>query len=201
MIEVLLTLFGSIGVTYFIMNKKLVDTQTKLSKAESEAIAAKGFQETAEENVIKLQKQQSDFIESVKEQMENKVTEIENKYKKQSDDRVQKVINDYEEALKLETESLEKQVAELDEQLGIKLQEITGKNTMYFTCACDRSKQIPCSVDLSSDENYFTCPDCGAVYRIVINASTILMSGVTNNTAIANMYDGKEVGEVERTTL
>lgn len=201
MIEVLLTLFGSIGVTYFIMNKKLVDTQTKLSKAESESIAAKGFQETAEENVIKLQKQQSDFIKSIKEQMENKVTEIENKYKKQSDDRVQKVINDYEEALKLETESLEKQVAELDEQLGIKLQEITGKNTMYFTCACDRSKQIPCSVDLSSDENYFTCPDCGAVYRIVINASTILMSGVTNNTAIANMYDGKEVGEVERTTL
>lgn len=201
MIEVLLTLFGSIGVTYFIMNKKLVDTQSKLSKAESESIAAKGFQETAEENVIKLQKQQSDFIKSVKEQMENKVTEIENKYKKQSDDRVQKVINDYEEALKLETESLEKQVAELDEQLGIKLQEITGKNTMYFTCACDRSKQIPCSVDLSSDENYFTCPDCGAVYRIVINASTILMSGVTNNTAIANMYDGKEVGEVERTTL
>lgn len=201
MIEVLLTLFGSIGVTYFIMNKKLIDTQTKLSKAESEAIAAKGFQETAEENVIKLQKQQSDFIKSIKEQMENKVTEIENKYKKQSDDRVQKVINDYEEALKLETESLEKQVAELDEQLGIKLQEITGKNTMYFTCACDRSKQIPCSVDLSSDENYFTCPDCGAVYRIVINASTILMSGVTNNTAIANMYDGKEVGEVERTTL
>lgn len=201
MIEVLLTLFGSIGVTYFIMNKKLIDTQTKLSKAESETIAAKGFQETAEENVIKLQKQQSDFIKSIKEQMENKVTEIENKYKKQSDDRVQKVINDYEEALKLETESLEKQVAELDEQLGIKLQEITGKNTMYFTCACDRSKQIPCSVDLSSDENYFTCPDCGAVYRIVINASTILMSGVTNNTAIANMYDGKEVGEVERTTL
>lgn len=201
MIEVLLTLFGSIGVTYFIMNKKLVDTQSKLSKAESESIAAKGFQETAEENVIKLQKQQSDFIKSIKEQMENKVTEIENKYKKQSDDRVQKVINDYEEALKLETESLEKQVAELDEQLGIKLQEITGKNTMYFTCACDRSKQIPCSVDLSSDENYFTCPDCGAVYRIVINASTILMSGVTNNTAIANMYDGKEVGEVERTTL
>ena len=72
---------------------------------------------------------------------------------------------------------------------------------MYFTCACDRTKQIPCSVDLSSDENYFTCPDCGAVYRIVISASTVLMSGISNNIAIANMYDGKEIGEVDRTSL
>lgn len=101
----------------------------------------------------------------------------------------------------METESLERQVEELDVQLGEKLQEITGKNTMYFTCACDRTKQIPCSVDLSDDENYFTCPDCGAVYRIVINASTILMSGISNNQSIANMYDGKDVGEIERTVL
>lgn len=133
--------------------------------------------------------------------MEEKVTELETKYKKHADERVQKVINDYEEALKLETEALEKQVSELDNELGVKLQEITGKNTMYFTCACDRTKQIPCSVDLSSDENYFTCPDCGAVYRIVISASTVLMSGISNNIAIANMYDGKEIGEVDRTTL
>ena len=133
--------------------------------------------------------------------MSSKVAELESKYKKQADDRVQKVINDYEEALKLETESLEKQVSELDEQLGVKLHEITGKNTMYFTCACDRGTQIPCSVDLSSDENYFTCPECGAVYRIVINASTVLMSGITNNTKIASMYDGKDIGDIDRTML
>ena len=53
--------------------------------------------------------------------MEEKVTELETKYKKHADERVQKVINDYEEALKLETEALEKQVSELDNELGVKL--------------------------------------------------------------------------------
>ena len=92
-------------------------------------------------------------------------------------------------------------VAELDEQLGDKLKEIADKNTMSFTCACDRTKYIPCTIDLSDDENYFTCPECGAVYKVVINASTILMSGITNNTKIANMFDGVEVGEINRTPL
>ena len=204
MIESILVALGIIvsgGSVFYLMDKRYQRIFDKLGKAESEVIIAKGYQQNAEENVIKLQEQHSKFITSVKEQMEKKVTELENKYKKQADERVQKVINDYEEALKLETEGLEKQVADLDEQLGMKLHEITGKNTMYFTCACDRSKQIPCSVDLGTDENYFTCPDCGAVYRIVINASTILMSGISNNPAIANMYDGKEIGDVDRTEL
>lgn len=197
---IVLGLLGSGSVFYF-MNKRVKELRENVSKAESEANVAKGYQQSAEEKVTELQKQQSDFIVSVKKQMEEKVTELETKYKKHADERVQKVINDYEEALKLETEALEKQVSELDNELGVKLQEITGKNTMYFTCACDRTKQIPCSVDLSSDENYFTCPDCGAVYRIVISASTVLMSGISNNIAIANMYDGKEIGEVDRTSL
>lgn len=197
---IVLGLLGSGSVFYF-MNKRVKELRENVSKAESEASVAKGHQQSAQEKVTELQKQQSDFIISVKKQMEEKVTELETKYKKHADERVQKVINDYEEALKLETEALEKQVSELDNELGVKLQEITGKNTMYFTCACDRTKQIPCSVDLSSDENYFTCPDCGAVYRIVISASTVLMSGISNNIAIANMYDGKEIGEVDRTSL
>ena len=203
MIDSLLIVFGLLGSgsVFYFMNKRVNKLRENVSKAESEASVAKGYQQSAEEKVTELQKQQSDFIVSVKKQMEEKVTELETKYKKHADERVQKVINDYEEALKLETEALEKQVSELDNELGMKLQEITGKNTMYFTCACDRTKQIPCSVDLSSDENYFTCPDCGAVYRIVISASTVLMSGISNNIAIANMYDGKEIGEVDRTTL
>lgn len=199
-ILIALGVLGSGGVYYF-MNKRVNDLESKVSKAESEAIVAKGYQQNAEEKVIEIQEKQSKFISEVKEQMNKKVSELQEKYKKQSDDRVQKVINDYEQALKLETESLERQVEELDVQLGEKLQEITGKNTMYFTCACDRSKQIPCSVDLSSEDNYFTCPDCGAVYRVIINASTILQSGITNNPKIANMYDDVDVGDVERTVL
>jgi transcription elongation factor Elf1 len=62
---------------------------------------------------------------------------------------------------------LEEKVAELDEQLGDKLQEIASKNTMRFTCTCDRTKYIPCTIDLSEEENYFTCPECGAVLEIM----------------------------------
>lgn len=203
MIEILLTLLGSVGVgvTYYVMNKKLNVATVEIEKHKSASDKFFDERNAAENKLIELQEKHSDFICTVKEQMSSKVAELESKYKKQADDRVQKVINDYEEALKLETESLEKQVSELDEQLGVKLHEITGKNTMYFTCACDRGTQIPCSVDLSSDENYFTCPECGAVYRIVINASTVLMSGITNNTKIASMYDGKEIGDIDRTML
>lgn len=186
---------------WFLMHLNAKNLQQKLDYAQETAKIRENDKKEAENKLTEYQKKFNDFIVKVKTEMNDKVTELESKYKKQSDDRVQKVINDYEEALKLETEGLERQVSELDEQLGIKLQEITGKNTMYFTCTCDRSKQIPCSVDLSSEDNYFTCPECGAVYRIVINASTILQSGITNNPKIANMYDGKEIGEVDRTML
>ena len=194
MIDVLLTLLGGVGVTYFIMNKKLNSSINECNRLQKEKVDTERIN-------VELNNKQEEFIESVKQKMNLKVIELEEKYKKNADERVQKVINDYEEALKLETESLESQVAELDEQLGLKLREITGKNTMYFTCACDRGTQIPCSVDLSDEENYFTCPQCGAVYRIVINASTVLMSGISNNHAIATMYDGKEIGAVNRTSL
>ena len=199
-ILIALGILGSSGVFYF-MNKRVNSLESKVSKAESEATAAKGYQQNAQENVEKLKEKHQNFIKNIKVQMNQKLVELEEKYKRQADDRVQKVIADYQEALKIETQGLESQVAELDEKLGQKIQQITGKNLMFFTCACDRTKQIPCSVDLSSDQNYFTCPDCGAVYRIVINASTVLMSGISNNVKIANMYDGVDVADVERTTL
>lgn len=200
MIESILIIALGIGAcsgVYYTMNKKRIVLDNTIKNLKEEL--SKSIE--AENKLTEYQQKYNDFIIKVKTDMTDKVNELESKYKKQADDRVQKVINDYEEALKLETEGLERQVSELDEQLGIKLQEITGKNTMYFTCACDRSKQIPCSVDLSSEDNYFTCPECGAVYRIVINASTILQSGIINNPKIANMYDGKEIGEVDRTML
>lgn len=199
-ILIALGVLGSGGVYYF-MNKRVNDLESKVSKAESEAIVAKGYQQNAEEKVIELQKTYTNFVENAKSEIEKTKVSLEEKYKKESDLKVEKVIQDYEEALKLETEDLEEKVAQLDEQLGEKIQEIAAKNTMRFTCACDRTKYIPCTIDLSEDENYFTCPDCGAVYKIVINASTILMSGITNNPKIANMYDGVEVGEIDRTPL
>lgn len=203
MIETIIVLGGLLlsgGIFYF-MDKRLQEASAKIGKAESEAITAKGYQQNAEEEVVKLRKVYNDFVQDATKKMEEAKVSLEEKYKKESDLRVEKVIRDYEEALKLETEDLEEKVAELDEQLGMKLQEIASKNTMRFTCTCDRTKYIPCTIDLSEEENYFTCPECGAVYKVVISASTILMSGITNNPKIANMYDGVEIGEVDRTAL
>lgn len=199
-ILIALGVLGSGGVYYF-MNKRVNSLESKVSKAESEAITAKGYQKNAEEKIIELQKTYTNFVENAKIEIEKTKVSLEEKYKKESELKVEKVIQDYEEALKLETEDLEEKVAQLDEQLGEKIQEIAAKNTMRFTCACDRTKYIPCTIDLSEEENYFTCPDCGAVYKVVISASTILMSGITNNPKIANMYDGVEVGEIDRTPL
>lgn len=203
MIEGLLIALGVLGSggVYYFMNKRVNDLESKVSKAESEAIVAKGYQQNAEEKVIELQKTYTNFVENAKTEIEKTKVSLEEKYKKESDLKVEKVIQDYEEALRLETDELEQKVAELDEQLGMKIQEIAEKNTMRFTCACDRTKYIPCTIDLSEEENYFTCPDCGAVYKVVISASTILMSGITNNPKIANMYDGVQIGEVHRTPL
>lgn len=203
MIEGFLIAIGVLGcgIVYHIMNKHIKKSEDRAVKAEADALVAKGYKENAEQHVITLQKNHAEFVEMIKAEMSYKINELEEQYKKHAEDRIQKVINDYEEALKLETESLEQQVAELDEQLGIKIQEITLKNIMYFTCTCDRTKHIPCSIDLSSDENYFTCPECGAVYRVVINASTILQSGITNNHKLATMFDGVEVGEIDKTSL
>ena len=203
MIEGLLIALGVLGSggVYYFMNKRVNSLESKVSKAESEAIVAKGYQQNAEEKVIELQKTYTNFVENAKTEIEKTKVSLEEKYKKESELKVEKVIQDYEEALRLETDELEQKVAELDEQLGMKIQEIAEKNTMRFTCACDRTKYIPCTIDLSEEENYFTCPDCGAVYKVVISASTILMSGITNNPKIANMYDGVQIGEVHRTPL
>ena len=204
MIESILVALGVViagGSVFYLMNKRVQKISDKLAKAENEAIAAKGFQEVAEEQTELLRKKYNEFVSDAKKKMEETKISLEEKYKKDADLRIERILRDYEEALKLETDELEEKVHELDEQLGIKIQEITAKNTMRFTCACDRTKYIPCTVDLSEDENYFTCPDCGAVYKVVISASTILMSGITNNPKIANMYDGIEVGESNRTSL
>lgn len=203
MIESIIAALGILGsgTVFYFMNKRLQAVDKDKAKAEAEAIVAKGYQQNAEEKVVELQKKYTEFVANAKAEIEKTKVSLEEKYRKESELKVEKVIRDYDEALKLETDELEEKVAELDEQLGIKIQEIAEKNTMRFTCACDRTKYIPCTIDLSEEENYFTCPDCGAVYKVVISASTILMSGITNNPKIANMYDGVEVGEIDRTPL
>lgn len=195
-IELLIIIFliGLLVASHYVVKRDI-------TRYKEDSLYNREQKDKAEEKARVLENEHEKFIKDTTEKLSNKIEEIEAKAKATIDERVQKVVEDYEQALKIETEALEKQVAELDEALGEKMMEVMSKNTLYFTCACDRGKQIPCSVDLSSDENYFTCPQCGATYRIVINPSTVLMSGITNNPTIANMYDGKEIGEVERTPL
>ena len=203
MVESIIAALGILGsgTVFYFMNKNVKILENQKAKAEAEAIVAKGYQQNAEDKVIELQKKYTEFVTNAKAEIEKTKVSLEEKYRKESELKVEKVIRDYDEALKLETDELEEKVKDLDEQLGMKIQEIAEKNTMRFTCACDRTKSIPCTIDLSEEENYFTCPECGAVYKVVVSASTILMSGITNNPKIANMYDGVEVGEIDRTPL
>lgn len=191
---IIVFLIALLVVMHFVVKREIM-------RYKEESEYCRQMKDQAESNTRRVEYEHDKFIKDTTEKLTKKIEEIETKAKATIEERVQKVVEDYEEALKTETEALEKQVAELDEALGEKMMEVMSKNTLYFTCACDRGKQIPCSVDLSSDENYFTCPQCGATYRIVINPSSILMSGITNNSKIASMYDGKEIGEVERTAL
>lgn len=190
MLEIFLTIFSlGLGISgcWFVLKNKINKTRQQNQKIS---------------NQLKNYKQQyNKFVVQTKDKIKKKISELQEKSKEQSEIKIKKVISDYQQALKLQTQSLQQKVMQLDQQLGDKLRQISLKNTLYFTCACDRGKQIPCSVDLSQDQNYFTCPECGAVYRVVINASTILMSGVSNNRAIASMYDGVEVGDIDRTPL
>ena len=105
MIDILLTILGlgGVGVTYFVMNKKLTSSIIECNRLQKE-------KNDAEKINVELNNKREEFIDTVKEKMNLKVIELEEKYKKNADERVQKVINDYEEALKLETESLETQV-------------------------------------------------------------------------------------------
>jgi F0F1-type ATP synthase membrane subunit b/b' len=83
-ILIALGVLGSGGVYYF-MNKRVNSLESKVSKAESEAIVAKGYQQNAEEKVIELQKTYTNFVENAKTEIEKTKVSLEEKYKKESD--------------------------------------------------------------------------------------------------------------------
>jgi hypothetical protein len=58
-----------------------------------------------------LQKTYTNFVENAKIEIEKTKVNLEEKYRKETELKVEKVIRDYEEALKLETDDLEEKVA------------------------------------------------------------------------------------------
>ena len=67
MIETIIVLGGLLlsgGIFYF-MDKRLQEVSAKVGKAESEAITAKGYQQNAEEEVVKLREVYNDFVQDL----------------------------------------------------------------------------------------------------------------------------------------
>lgn len=97
------------------------------------------------------------------------------------------VEEEYTEAIEEQKRELQEKVGELDRLLGERMHEIEEKNTLFFTCACDKTRKIPVSIDLSQ-ENRFTCENCGSTYRVNINARPILLSNISDNKVLANIF-------------
>lgn len=127
--------------------------------------------------------------ETVKKEMDEWKEEIEKEKEEQIRIQVQAMESNYDEALKEEMENLDKEIKKIDEKLGEKMKETLSKNTLFFTCVCDRNREIPCTMDLSSDENKFRCDRCGAEYRVEFSAYPILLSNVSSNQTLASLYD------------
>lgn len=119
---------------------------------------------------------QDDFKKKVKEQIATARETIE-----------REIEAEYNEALEEQSKELEQKIKEVDDLIGQHISEVMEKNTLYFTCSCDKNKKIPVSIDLST-ENRFTCENCGSTYRVAINAYPVLLSSVTNNRVLANIF-------------
>lgn len=131
---------------------------------------------TLDEERKKYEELQEDFKHKVKEQIATARETIE-----------REIEAEYNEALEEQSKELEQKVKEVDELIGQHISEIMEKNTLYFTCSCDKNKKIPVSIDLST-ENRFTCENCGSTYRVAINAYPVLLSNVSNNKVLANIF-------------
>lgn len=161
----------------------------------------KGQKELTEKDIqiSKLQKKTQQYEKSiiklkndVTEQLKSKIKQIDQKYKKQSQMTIQNIINEYNQALEEQSNALTAKINDIDKQLGDKINEMVSKNTLMFTCACDKTKNIPCQIDMTKEFNYYTCPQCGANYKVVVNAYNILMSGVSSNPRLANIFQQEE---------
>ena len=141
---------------------------------------------------IKIDEISKDFESlesSVKVEMDEWKKELEKESKEEIRIQLEMMESNYNEALKEEMENLDIEIKNIDEKLGEKMRDILSKNTLFFTCVCDRNKQIPCVMDLSSDNNRFRCEHCGAEYRVEFSAYPILLSNVSSNQTLASMYD------------
>lgn len=103
----------------------------------------------------------------------------------------QEIEQEYNEAIAEQEKILGDKIQEVDNMLGERIKEIAKSNTVFFTCSCDKTRKIPVQLDLSK-ENRFTCENCNSTYRVEFNAYPVLLSNVSNNRVLANIFNRKE---------
>ena len=136
-----------------------------------------------------IEKSLNELKTSTLKEMDDWKNEIEKKSNEELRVEIERIESDYNVALKEEMENLNKEIEDIDTKLGEKVQDILRKNTLTFYCACDKTRKIPCTIDFSRDENRFTCDKCGSEYRVEISAYPVLISNVSSNKILANLYD------------
>lgn len=179
----LLVIFLSAGIAYF--GVRLCSLNKNNEDLSSECISHKSKLET-------LSKEFEDLEKNIQTEMDDWKKEVEKESKEELRIQLETMESNYNEALKEEMENLDVEIKNIDEKLGEKMREMLSKNTLFFTCVCDRNKKIPCVMDLSSDENRFRCEHCGSEYRVEFSAYPILLSNVSSNQTLASMYDDEK---------
>lgn len=101
------------------------------------------------------------------------------------------VEEEYDTAIKEQIEELGTKVSEVDKMIEEAVSDIHAKNTLYLSCSCNKDRKIPVPIDFTT-ENRFSCDKCGSVYRVELSAYPVLLSNVSNNRVIANIFKGEK---------
>ena len=85
---------------------------------------------------------------------------------------------------------MEELITAADKELAVKNDELVLKNSVVFECPCQHNS-IRVFIDLSKDENTFTCPECKNTYRVDINMTPILRGRIVDEHNLYNLLQDK----------
>lgn len=189
----------SLKESYKRIEDKAADDITKIRKAASDEYQAKIqefkqiLQAERDREQEELKSQREEESKKLQDDKEKEVAAIKLNYQS----KIKEIENEFNEACEQQVEDLKKQIDNVDKILGERIEEIKTHNTLYFKCVCKRPQPIPCEIDFAKEENYFSCPDCGAIYRVELNAYPVLISNITTNGSLADLIEQRSRDENE----
>lgn len=151
------------------------------------------YKKQCESVVDKVKKECRDEVEQVKNDCDKRVEQAQF----EANTTIKNMEEEFNQACDDQIKELKSKINEVDEMLGQRIEQIRQTNTLYFNCVCSPESPIPCEMDLSKEENHFTCPNCGALYRVELNAYPILVSTITTNTKLASILDDTDEEQYE----